>query len=294
MIISYFVVGVTFYTQFARPKTYTISDAIYYCIVTITTVGYGELNTDYEDTSDDVQMLFTSFFVFYGVGIVGAALGIVCGVILDREEAMEAALTEQVVQAAEQPWCLHHLSKVQSKLLVSWGMVIVLVGLGTLCFAWIEDKRAVEAFYWSCITITTVGYGDVTPKTDIGKWFACVYLLVGTVLMAKALADIAAVPLQVRRQHMEEHVLSQYGHDLDAGELAEIVSDSHLRDAGLIYHVDGSCTRAEFVISMLLKLEKINKGDIQRCTRIFDGLDEDGSGVLDTEDVVGAQSLDHE
>ena len=48
-------------------------------------------------------------------------------------------------------------------------------------------ERAVRL---SCVTVTTVGYGDIAPTTAAGKWFSCVYLLIGTVLMAKALKSI--------------------------------------------------------------------------------------------------------
>lgn len=46
-------------------------------------------------------------------------------------------------------------------------------------FATIEKVRPREALYWCLSTMTTVGYGDVTPKTDGGRAIAVVVMLVG-------------------------------------------------------------------------------------------------------------------
>jgi hypothetical protein len=37
----------------------------------------------------------------------------------------------------------------------------------------------VDAFYFSVTTLTTVGQGDLTPKTTIGKLFTVVYIFAG-------------------------------------------------------------------------------------------------------------------
>jgi voltage-gated potassium channel len=37
----------------------------------------------------------------------------------------------------------------------------------------------VDAFYFSVTTLTTVGLGDLTPKTTIGKLFTVAYIFAG-------------------------------------------------------------------------------------------------------------------
>ena len=41
-----------------------------------------------------------------------------------------------------------------------------------------------EAFYWSIVTISTVGYGDVTPVTDAGRFVAIVVIISGIAVLA--------------------------------------------------------------------------------------------------------------
>ncbi len=41
-----------------------------------------------------------------------------------------------------------------------------------------------EAFYWSIITISTVGYGDITPVTDAGRVVAILVIIAGVAVLA--------------------------------------------------------------------------------------------------------------
>ena len=62
-------------------------------------------------------------------------------------------------------------------------VVLVIVG-GTLFYARVEHWRILDALYFTIITLTTVGYGDLAPKTDAGKIFTVVYIFVGISLIS--------------------------------------------------------------------------------------------------------------
>ncbi len=51
--------------------------------------------------------------------------------------------------------------------------------LGTVFYHFVEKLRWIDAWYFSVITLATVGYGDISPKTDLGKLFTTFYVLVG-------------------------------------------------------------------------------------------------------------------
>src|SRR5690606_11686465 len=41
-----------------------------------------------------------------------------------------------------------------------------------------------HAIYWAVVTITTVGYGDVSPITSMGKFFSIIVMLCGYSIIA--------------------------------------------------------------------------------------------------------------
>ena len=48
------------------------------------------------------------------------------------------------------------------------------------------------SIYWAIVTITTVGYGDVTPQTDLGRALAAMGMLIGYSILAVPTAIITA------------------------------------------------------------------------------------------------------
>lgn len=64
--------------------------------------------------------------------------------------------------------------------------VLLALGIGTLVFRSIEGWSILTSLYVTVQTVTTVGYGDVTPQSAPGRAFAIVFMLggVGIVLYA--------------------------------------------------------------------------------------------------------------
>lgn len=65
--------------------------------------------------------------------------------------------------------------------------VIVAMGCGAIGFHLIEEWSILDSLYAAAQTVTTVGYGDVTPVTRNGRFFAMVFMLAGVGVVLYAL-----------------------------------------------------------------------------------------------------------
>jgi len=59
------------------------------------------------------------------------------------------------------------------------SMVIFTLVIGTIFYHIVEGWTILDSVYFSIITLTTVGYGDIYPITDAGKIFTSFYVLTG-------------------------------------------------------------------------------------------------------------------
>lgn len=57
--------------------------------------------------------------------------------------------------------------------------LLLLILASTTFFRFIEDWSWLDSYYFTIVTIATVGYGDLTPTTDIGKFGATVVIILG-------------------------------------------------------------------------------------------------------------------
>ncbi len=102
------------------------------------------------------------------------------------------------------------MNKAYSVLLV---IAVLLVPFGAFVIFSIESpnenseiKTLLDAFWWSTVTITTVGYGDIVPVTDSGRIFAIFYIFSGVGIAGVFLTLLATRFYKKRFESEEEKI----------------------------------------------------------------------------------------
>jgi voltage-gated potassium channel len=80
-------------------------------------------------------------------------------------------------------------------LLILYGL---LLAIGTAFYARVEGWSVLDAMYFCVLTLATVGFGDLTPRTPLGRAFTIVYVLIGTGVFVGVAAEFAITMLRGR------------------------------------------------------------------------------------------------
>jgi voltage-gated potassium channel len=142
-----------------------------------------------------------------------------------------------------------------------------------------------DAMYWAITTLTTVGYGDITPQTPLGKFVAGVTMVVGLALFALPIGIIAngfVNGLNRRRFAVTWSILKHQplfeGFDVEAlSDILECVTADVVREHGQLI-VAGESANA-----MLLIVTGNAREDLDDKARVL------GGG-----DIVGPEALRHQ
>ena len=68
---------------------------------------------------------------------------------------------------------------------------IITVLVGVTFYHYVEHLSWLDAYYFSIITLTTVGYGDISPETPAGKIFTTLYIIVGVGIITAFITTLA-------------------------------------------------------------------------------------------------------
>ena len=270
------------------------TDAAYFVAISATTVGYGDMSP-----KTDEGKVFVMVLLVTGVAMAGVAMTKVTDWILKAQErAMNAVMerskarmavdmaklraqvgananadqNEELKRALAKKEERAFEAKKMSPLARALVAIAVVVALGAVVMHQLEDISFLDGCYWSIVTSTTVGYGDVTPKTQSGRIFASFYCFITVGVMAWAIGQIASSSVE---SQVEKHA------QLKAFKLTPEWLAAQGGDKGYVDEFD-------FAKAMLLAMGKCEQSDFDTVAARFNELDVNGDRTLDAKDLLGA------
>lgn len=111
------------------------------------------------------------------------------------------------------------------KISVFFFFVLILVtSMGTVMYMIEGDVPGTEfnnipnSIYWAIVTMTTVGYGDITPVTPVGRFLSAIIMLTGYTIIAVPTGIVSAAMVSQQKKQAERQCphCHQTGHDAEA------------------------------------------------------------------------------
>ena len=77
-------------------------------------------------------------------------------------------------------------------------VVAIIVAIGTIFFRWVEGWSWLDAYFFTVVTLSTVGYGSLVPTTVVGKLATTVLIFLGLTVFALAIQQFSQITLMNR------------------------------------------------------------------------------------------------
>jgi hypothetical protein len=147
VVVGYIFVGTL---SFCLIEHWTILDGVYFCVVVLTTVGYGGLVVQTVGGK-----VFVIFYVLTGFSLILFALGLVGDYLLDKQQKAMIKLIDGDEDDAKKKKSFFHIP---ARIWAAIITIMVIFGLGTGIYYRLEPEwGAFNAFYFTVVTSSTVG-----------------------------------------------------------------------------------------------------------------------------------------
>ena len=106
------------------------------------------------------------------------------------------------------------------EVLLGLGAVTVLIGVGTAGYMLIEGWEPMDAVYMAFISLSTIGFQEVKPLSDAGRWFTMAYASVGIgtfAFIATRVVQFLVTHDAIRQRAMQRRIERLSDHYVIAG-----------------------------------------------------------------------------
>jgi hypothetical protein len=240
---------------------FSARDALYFCITMLTTVGYGDFSP-----VTDAGKIAAIFYIMLGLSLATTCIGIIFARSADLAARREAG-------PAKIPTVRDQVLKMTRAI----GLIIIVNIVGASWAHFHDGFSWLDAVYWSFITSTSVGFGDL-ETSDATRNFNIGYMIIAVGVVANGFGTLVEVIGIVGKiQRIENFCKAGVSNDM----IDKMDEDG-----------DSKVDRYEFCSYMLVNLGKIDQDDVDQVMSLFKHYDLDGSGTITIDDVVHVNKIE--
>ena len=227
-------------------------EAIYFCVVTITTVGYGDTVPASKVSKVLCCILISASLLLVATAFARMQHMVMRKILVNNTDSDQTSGERRVTRTTP-----------AQRLLVSCILLIVTITSATCVLVALHEFDVVDALYFVVMTMTTVGYGDVSPEKKGGRIFTVVFCILGPLLLGRSVTSF--VEMHIESIDLLDEALALH-HEAKARALAHVDDSFDIRNtdeslsegsndsvdlddrgrAGSIKHDhDGSCNAGE-------------------------------------------------
>lgn len=285
--------------HFESTRTLTVPECTYFMTQVITTVGYGDIVP-----AKTRGKVFVGIYVVFAFFVIAMLVSEMQQVVVAKMEKYKEELkqkagefrsgqTPPVMTSTEsarsmnterrRTRSLKPLKPSPADLFTSIGMFAVVALIWVLFFHLFpgENKPWLECCYMSLITLSTVGFGAVTPSTEGGMLFSSFFMFIGTSALVNVVGKLSSFIIQM--DEWETWRADKFHEDLK----------NHMQEKlGSSLEDGGNIPEAQFLAFALIHKKLVNQDDIDVITETYHSLHRGRSKVPIEEIVASLEAED--
>ena len=82
-------------------------------------------------------------------------------------------------------------------------LLLTVILAGTVFFRIVEGWSWIDSYFFTVVTLSTVGYGSLVPATTLGKIGTTVFIFLGLGVFALAIQQFGSFAVRKREEHTE-------------------------------------------------------------------------------------------